>query len=517
MSLQVKFLLLVGTLLLAVIGSVAAAGWSVRTVHREVATPFEQMSIALGELGKIKRAIEDIASAIGPALSPGLEDTSPGGVRDPVLSLAPRRATDVERLAVDSAAGRARAHFDEMERNDWYVSRIGVPTWGNIRNRLAAVIDGSRAWIEAGDERLRAGARREAFDLHELIERTELRLLEDARKAVGFSDQMRLRLGWLLAAVTFGAALVCVLGVVLLRRWVQRPVAELRQAAARIAAGDFSHRVAVATGDEIGQLMSEVNHMASMVDQYQREAIERERLAAVGQMVRRIVHNVRNPLAGIRGLAEITRLDTPEGSEHRDNLSLIVSTVDTFERWLTQLLETTRPMDLNVTRIALTPWVMEVLKAHESGAKTKSVSLVLDSSDAPTDAEFDPRHLEHALAAVLANAIDSSPRGGSVYVRASAAHDGDLVEISVQDQGPGVPAPLRERIFEPHFTTKAHGTGIGLAIARQILCSHGGRMTLDPAVNDESEARGACFRLSWPRIANRSKPPVVAADSHPGG
>lgn len=515
MSLQVKFLLLVGTLLLAVIGSIAAAGFSLRIVHREVATPFEQMSIALGELSKIKRAIEETSRAIGPLHEAGVPGAPPG-VRDPDTTLSPRTATETDRANVGTAISAARLHADSLERNDWYVSRIGVPTWGNIKLRLNAVAESANAWLQTGDEARRTAARREAFELHELIERTELRLLDDARKAVGFSDYLRPVLGWWLAAVFLGAALISALGVVLLRRWVQRPVAQLRQAASRIAAGDFAHRVAVETGDEIGQLMSEVNHMAGMVDQYQREAIERERLAAVGQMVRRIVHNVRNPLSGIRGLAEVTRLDAPAGSEQRENLDLIVSTVDTFERWLSQLLETTRPMDLHPVRTAIGPWVREIVRSHEPGAKAKGVQLSLDIADTTLEAEFDPRHLEHALAAVIANAIDASPASRQVFVRVSTPTGGEIVEVSVHDQGPGVPEALRERVFEPHFTTKAHGTGIGLAIARQILRSHGGSITLEPAAAGESAGSGACFRMRIPKVARRTAG-EVAENSHQTG
>jgi signal transduction histidine kinase len=516
MSLQVKFLLLVGTLLLAVAGSVTAAYWTLGFVHREVATPFDQLSIALGELGKIKRSIEETAAAIGPRASQATTEPAPSGVRDPLSTLPPRSPSEEDKLAVAAAAAAAHAHVAALERNEWYVSRIGISLWANVKNRLKAVTDGSQSWLEGGDESARAAARREAFELHELIEKTELRLLEDARRSVGFSDRLRPLLGWFLAAVFLAAALTSGLGVVLLRRWVQRPVAQLRQAAARIATGDFTHRVVVQTGDEIGQLMSEVNHMASMVDQYQREAIDRERLAAVGQMVRRIVHNVRNPLAGIRGLAEVTRMDAPEGSEQRDNLSLIVSTVDTFERWLSQLLESTHPMNLNPVSIPLAPWVMQVVQSHEAGARAKNVRLEVDPGDPSALAEIDPRHLEHAVAAVIATAIDTSIAGQSVHVRVQPGELGDFYEISIRDQGPGVPEDLRERIFEPHFTTKSHGTGIGLALARQILRSHGGSITLEPTNNAGSQARGACFRLRVPKAAKRAAGAVAEKSRQSG-
>jgi signal transduction histidine kinase len=516
MSLQRKFLLLIGTLLLGVVGSIAAAGFALRFVHNDVATPFKQISIALGELGKTKRAIEAAADAMGNSGGPSQPLLERGGVRDAELEAQPRDPSPEEEAVIRSAIGVAKNHVARLEANEWYLSRIGVPTWSNLKQRLAIFGDGATEWFDAGNEAQRVTARRAAYELHELIEKTELRILDDASTAVDFSADLRSSLGWWLVAVFTSAALTSVLAVALLRRWVRTPVAQLREAAARIAAGDFMHRVNVVTGDEIGQLMAEVNHMAAMVDRYQHEAVERERFAAIGQMVRRIVHNVRNPLAGIRGLAEVTRLDTAVGSDQRENLDLIVSTVDTFERWLTQLLESTRPLEVFPVKTPLLPWVREVLRSHESGARAKGVQIVLDDAGAPVEAEFDARHLEHALAAVLANAIDASVSGMTVTVHVAAAVGGEAVELVVCDEGPGVPPAVRERIFEPHFTTKAKGTGIGLAIARQILRSHGGSITLDSPNSSDSTGPGACFRLQFPVQAHRSND-KVAENSHQSG
>jgi signal transduction histidine kinase len=104
----------------------------------------------------------------------------------------------------------------------------------------------------------------------------------------------------------------------------------------------------------------------------------------------------------------------------------------------------------------------------------------------------------------------------TVTVHVAAADAGETVELLVCDEGPGVPAAVRERIFEPHFTTKAKGTGIGLAIARQILRSHGGSITLDPPSPSGSAGQGACFRLRFPVQASRSND-KVAENSHQSG
>lgn len=518
MTLQIKFLLLIGTLLLAVVGSIAAAWWSLHTVHTEVAAPFRSVTVVLGELGHLKRQVERTAMAIGPVAADG--EPAAGsriGRRGTDGPLAARRAGEQDVVEVEAAARTAKVHVQNLERNDWYRQRVGMSTWGSVRSRLATVLEGAQRWVRDGDEAARAVAHRDSFVLHELIEHTELRILDDARVAVVYADRLRRTLAWWLGSVFLAAGLTGTLAVVLLRRWVQRPVAELRLAASRIAAGDFKHRVAVEGGDEIGQLMGEVNHMAEMVDQYQRETVERERLAAVGQMVRRIVHNVRNPLAGIRGLAEVTRMDMPERSEGRENMTLVVNTVDAFERWLTDLLESTKPLDLEPRPTALLPWVQGVVQTHLTGARAKGVLVDVHAEGAPVAAEIDTRHMDHALAAVLANAIDAAPAGSRVELLIGPSETGEGFEVRIRDHGPGVPEELRDRIFEPHFTTKPHGTGIGLALARQIMRAHGGQIILEPPSRNGLAASGACFRLWAPLRSERRPSDKVADSSHASG
>lgn len=513
MSLQLKFLLLIGTLLLAVVGSVAAAWWSLRLVHSEVATPFRSVAQTLGELGRLKSQVEDIADVLAPPVAP--TGALAPAAREPAGATRTPMVEDARNIA--EAAQRARSNVANLERDDRHRQRIGLATWGALRTRTEAALVGASDWAASGEEQARLAALRECRDLRELIENTEARILDDAGRALEYSDQVRSTLTWWLGSVFLASALAGTLAVILLRRWVQRPVGRLREAAARIASGDFTYRLAPEGTDEMSRLMGEVNHMAGMVDRLQREAVERERLAAVGQMVRRIVHNVRNPLAGIRGLAEVTRLDMPAGTEGRENLTLIVNTVDSFEKWLTDLLESTRPLELRPRPVPLSAWVQGVVQTHLPAARAKGVSIEISAEQAPESVEIDARHMDHALAAVLANAIDAAPGGSAVRVVIAGAGFDQRFEVRVEDQGPGVPASLRGRIFEPHFSTKAHGTGIGLAIAQQIVKAHGGLITLDEAPKNGSGSTGAVFRIRLPVSPAQTGKNEVAENNHHSG
>jgi signal transduction histidine kinase len=253
--------------------------------------------------------------------------------------------------------------------------------------------------------------------------------------------------------------------------------------------------------------------MTEMVVAMQEERIERERLAAVGEMVRRIVHNLRNPLAGIRSLAELTIADLPEGSGARGNQERIMSTVDRFESWLVRLLNVTKPLNLKVGDVAIEPWLTGVIEAHTPMAKAKEVRIRLDAEAAPEKAVFDAGLFEQALSALISNGVDAAPHGGQV--RLTAAGEGKSWRITIEDTGEGVPPEAREQIFRPYFTTKPDGNGIGLAIVKQIVEQHGGQIVLESPNSSPQDAKigsGARFLLTMPLIVQ----PEVARIGHGG-
>jgi signal transduction histidine kinase len=280
--------------------------------------------------------------------------------------------------------------------------------------------------------------------------------------------------------------------------------------------------------------------MAAVVKAMQDEAVQRERLAAVGEVVRRIAHNLRSPLAGIRGLAELSRkeLDSPAvapelRADLGENQQRIIGAVDRFELWLRDLLDATRPLEIVHQTIDPRDWLGRVIEAYRPKAQANCIDLALDTSAAPPLVAFDPRHFEHAVGALISNALDSvaaaPPAGQTAAVRvvcralpAAASENGQLWELRVQDNGPGVPPDLRERIFTPYFTTKREGTGIGLALAQQVVRAHGGGLSLLDSPNgalrdgeSASQARGAVFSARMPIGPIDVRSSMVATAGHP--
>lgn len=537
MTLQKKFLLLISLLALAIAASSVGAFWAFRFVQQALGTPFQSSVSVLEGLRDIKRSVEQqgVILAGGGAdspddptsdLDPPTDSSSvpfPARVRLlPILPSRPehipgfralRGQADLEAMPPMRADAPAQLtklfletdrHFSVIEASDWYRRQIGS-TWRNIKERtrdmqqlaLQATSVGPTPYDPDPATSQRMQALLACYQIHELIERSEERVLVDAGLSLSHAEGVQNRLIIWLASIILVGVLLSVLAVILLRRWVRRPVAALRDAAAHIARGDLTYRIPVTGRDELGLLSAEVNHMAQMVHVMQEERVERERLAAIGGMVRRLVHNVRNPLAGIRGLAEVTRLDFPKGTEHRDNLDLIVSTADAFERWLNELLSVTNPTTLNLQDANPRDWLRGVVEIHRPMAQSKGVELSIDDHQAPEQAMFDPMHLDHALAALVSNALEAAPKGSRVQVACRQATPLEW-ELTVSDQGPGVPKDLAARIFEPHFTTKRHGTGMGLAMAQQVVRAHGGRIRVESRPDTEKNPSGAVFRLNMP-------------------
>ncbi len=477
MSLQWKFAALILMLTATVAASLGVAGWSFTLLQREVAEPIRELAPILQGLRQARDGLAELA----------------------IAPPDPRRRRD----ALDRVqSGLAIAEGADVARR--WTSRS---SWRNLRARVEQVAAGSAAG-ESQPEAL-ALLDNQAERARRVAERIELGLFdEQARLAGEHGADLRARLLTILGLALVVSALVGVLALLLARRWVVQRVAALRAATDRIASGDFAHRIPAAGDDELARLSREVNHMAEMVRRMQEQRVQRERLAAIGEMVRRLAHNLRNPLSGIRSLAEISRDDLPNDQEDvREHQTRIIRTVDRFEQWLSDLLSATSPLQIRPSRQPVRRWLENVVETHRPVAEARSIHLEPDLRLLPQMAAYDPRHLEQAIVALLTNAIEVSPEGGVVRVAGARRSDpGGGWEIRVEDQGPGVPSELASRVFSAHFSTKPGGNGIGLAVAQEVARGHGGSIHVEqglPRPGQDSldasvAACGAAFVLRLP-------------------
>jgi signal transduction histidine kinase len=218
-----------------------------------------------------------------------------------------------------------------------------------------------------------------------------------------------------------------------------------------------------------------------------------ERLAALGRMAATVAHEVKNPLSAIKSIAQVMREDEYLKREYARDLELIVGETDRLSRSVTQMLSFARSAPYAGEPRRVGELLESALILFQKEAAGRKVTLKAEVE--PSSAEMDgapAAALRDALTNLLLNALHATPAGGVVGL--STRVEGERLSISVTDSGPGVPAELRERIWEPFFTTKQRGTGLGLAIVRKRIEEAGGEARLAPARSGE----GARFELTVP-------------------
>lgn len=228
--------------------------------------------------------------------------------------------------------------------------------------------------------------------------------------------------------------------------------------------------------------------------QLERRLAHRERLAALGQMAATVAHEIRNPLSAIKSIVQVMREDERLQKDYSRDLDLIVGETDRLSRSVTQMLSFARNAPHADTPRRLSEIVGAVIYLHQSEANARGARIHDDS--AAVEAELDGATagvVRDAVSNLLLNALQATPRGGVVRIEASREDDA-RVRLSITDEGPGVPDELRERIWEPFFTTRQRGTGLGLSIVRKRIEEIGGSASLAAKRNGE----GASFELDIP-------------------
>jgi signal transduction histidine kinase len=217
----------------------------------------------------------------------------------------------------------------------------------------------------------------------------------------------------------------------------------------------------------------------------ERELAERERLAALGQMAASISHNLKNPLGSMKTILQV-QLENPEMPESmRVETKMILDEIGRLSAKLNQLLQFSRPAVLGegkATRCDACEAAREVVSVLRPQAQGKGLALELDPTAAALHVAISTEALNDILTNLVVNALDAASRGGRVHVGVYRKDGKGL--LVVEDDGPGVPPELREKILQPFFTTKTQGTGLGLSIVARRAADVGGKLELESPLNN---------------------------------
>jgi signal transduction histidine kinase len=311
----------------------------------------------------------------------------------------------------------------------------------------------------------------------------------------------------LLGSVALGLASAWLLG-----RSLVRPISELQGAMAVVGKGDLDHPIQARTDDEIGALARAFAEMttnlrqsrAEMVrlndalagkvaqlERTQAQLVQSEKLASIGEMSAAVAHGLRNPLSSLRASAQLV-LRHPNSPAAGDQLKAILDEVDRLDRRITHLLTFSRPAPYRPIPERVTTLVQEVLPAFQERLRAQGVTLDLQIPADLPEVQADTMKLEQVLVELLSNALDAMPDGGRLIVRAMATpgENGEPgVALEIRDTGRGIPAETLVSVGQPFFTTRAEGTGLGVATARRFVEQHGGRLDLSSTPGEGTTVR----------------------------
>lgn len=296
---------------------------------------------------------------------------------------------------------------------------------------------------------------------------------------LGAVEKLRVRV----FAIGAGGILAAFLLAAPLSRTLTGPLGKIVPWARSLGAGDLSRPAPAAGRDEVGLLVGTLEQMRLGL-----EASDREQRA----MVAGVAHEIRNPLGGIRLYAEILTADPATGEAARERLGKMLREMDRLGAIVDEFLLFARPAVAAPEPVDLVEVGVEILDAVAPQAQRRDIRCVLESAEAATAVAWvDPNHLRQVLRNLVLNAVEAGPAGSLVRVAVEHGAPG-ILRVSVEDQGPGITPEAHDRIFEPFYTTKAAGAGLGLAIVRRLCHLNGGSVEAGTAAGG-----GARFTVSF--------------------
>lgn len=272
--------------------------------------------------------------------------------------------------------------------------------------------------------------------------------------------------------------------IVLARRWLRRgfvqPLDAVMGGARLISKGDLSHVIPRGGVQEMMDLEEAINQMAVNLAHSRDALVESEKSSALGALIPVVAHNIRNPLASIRASAQLLdHADQPEDT--RDIKQAIIDTVDRLGRWVSALVSYLHPLKPQPVPRNLTVLLGAAIGLLQNRLDEKGIRVERVEWDGASTVMVDPDLMEQALYALLSNAVDASPEGGSITV--SAGRRGGEFLVSIDDDGPGLPFEPQPTGLTPGPSTKRFGTGLGIPLAFKVCKAHGWKLRFERSEN----------------------------------
>ena len=221
-----------------------------------------------------------------------------------------------------------------------------------------------------------------------------------------------------------------------------------------------------------------------------------EKLAALGKLSATVAHEIRNPLSSIRGFAKFLSHALQDRPKDREYADVMVKEVDRINRVVTDLLNFARPLELEPETVNPAELIKHTVRLVEGDAKSRNIKIRTETSQSPATAFLDPYQITHVLLNLMLNALQAMDNGQAMTAGVKQEDDSANILFWVEDEGPGIPEEHIGNIFDPFFTKREKGTGLGLALVQKIVENHRGRIKVVTPLPGKD--RGCRFVISIP-------------------
>ena len=453
---------------------------------------------------------------------------------DTALGVPYRGSTGTMRVPVALRLGNGRVLAAELSLKEISKRLADLPGTAFLAAQNGAVLAGATE-LSNEEKQLVDGAVAARAPIARLLQRTDgsdwlaaaapvgtmgwaVAVAQPAKEA--FSGAIRVRdytVFWAAVALL----LTAILGA-LLARGLSAPVRELSQGVRAVAEGRYDQTVVVEARDELGQLAEGFNHMAREIRRRddeirawntelqqrvdhrtaelkmaQDQILRTRRLAAIGSLGAGIAHELNNPLTAVAGLISLARKQLGESSPQSETLKQALEQTRRVSKIVSDLRQfAEQERSEGGRRFPLEQPVLSALDLYAEEMREKRIELRRELKPGLREAQGDPVQIQQVVTHLVQNAIAAMPNGGELRIAVTDVA-GDALKLTVSDSGKGIAPEMRERIFDPFFSTKDKaGVGLGLSISHSIVEAHHGKLLVDSA-----PGRGATFTVLLPAAA----------------
>jgi len=352
--------------------------------------------------------------------------------------------------------------------------------------------DGKR---EAGAER-HWDVRKQFFAIQDLCDQYRAIHNEQIRQArIESRAQTKMINRMTLVALPSVLVLAILLAYILLNQ-ILKPIRILSMEATGIDINSPLPKEMTALRKRVHSLMENVDQTQSELQQSREHLLQTEKLAVVGKLAAGVAHTIRNPLTSVNMRLFSLERSLELSQTQQEDFEVISEEVRHIDTIVQNFLEFARPPKLKIQSISPSEVVDMALQLLRHRLESYGVQVELDRQQRLPMVEADPEQLKEVLINLLVNACEAMGEGGLIVIREEegvAEPLGRVVVIRVKDNGPGIPKSVRDKVFQPFFSTKEEGTGLGLSIAYRIVEEHGGWLSLK-----SKEGEGTTFTITLP-------------------